>query len=102
MTFASSSPPKLSFLRHGPFSSATTRRPRSVSTFAAAAPVAPAPMMQTSARSGLRLRATIGLRSGVGASAGGPIAGALAAAVYVGQRLRAGKADHLPTDPVPV
>src|SRR5918911_931824 len=55
---ASSSPPNVSRVRHGPRSSATTRRPRSVSTLAAAAPEAPAPMMHTSARSGLPLYAT--------------------------------------------
>src|ERR671938_285561 len=62
---ASSSPPKVSRVRQGPRSSTTTRRPRSVSTFAAVAPEAPAPMMQTSARSGFALGATVVLLSGV-------------------------------------
>src|SRR6185503_1537897 len=99
---ASSSPPKVSFVRHGPRSSATTRRPRSVSTLAAAAPLAPAPMMQTSARSGLGLRVTLVLRSRVAPSVGEVVQDAVAARVHLGQRGGTGEADHVPPDPPPV
>src|SRR3954453_8363900 len=100
--FASSSPPKVSRVRHGPRSSATTRTPRSVRTFAAAAPDAPAPMMQTSARSGLWLAATSVLLSRVHRVLGEILERAGAAAVAAGERGRPGKADDVPADPVVV
>src|SRR3984957_19016005 len=59
---ASSSPPKVSRPRHGPFSRPTTLTPFSVSTLAMAAPEAPAPMMHPSARVGFVLFATIDLQ----------------------------------------
>src|SRR3954470_10971393 len=100
--FASSSPPNVSRVRHGPRSSATTRTPRSVRTLAAAAPDAPAPMMQTSARSGMRLAATSVLLSGVYRMFGEILQRAVAAAVNLGQRGRPRKPDDVPTDAVVV
>src|SRR3954468_1895710 len=100
--FASSSPPKVSRVRHGPRSSATTRTPRSVRTLAAAAPEAPAPMMHTSARSGWWLAATSVLLSGVYRVLGKELERAVAAAVDLGQRGRPRKADDVPADAVVV
>src|SRR5215207_6801792 len=54
----------LSGLRQGPRSRTTTRRPCSVSTLAAVAPEAPAPMMQTSTGSGFLFADTGRLLSG--------------------------------------
>src|SRR3954465_2397945 len=98
--FASSSPPNVSRLRHGPRSSATTRTPRSVRTLAAAAPDAPAPMMQTSARAGLWLAATAVLLSGVHRVLGEILERAVAAAVDLGERGRPGEPDDVPADAV--
>src|SRR4051812_14169879 len=100
--FASSSPPNVSRVRHGPRSSATTRTPRSVRTLAAAAPDAPAPMMQTSARSGLWLAATSVLLSGVHRVLGEILERAVAAAVDLGERGRPGNPDDVPADAVVV
>src|SRR5688500_439487 len=99
---SSSSPPNVSRVRHRPRSRATTRRPRSVSTLAAAAPDAPAPMMQASARSGLPLEATSVLLTGVHVGLGEVLQGAVAAAVDLGERRRSGEADDLPADAVAV
>src|SRR5687768_8646089 len=102
---ASSSPPKVSRVRQGPRSRATTRMPRSVSTLAAAAPDAPAPMMQTSARSGFGLGAIVCLLLGilrVHTVLGEVVQRAVAALVDLGQRGGPREADDLPTDPVPV
>src|SRR4029453_3196534 len=99
---ASSSPPKLSRLRQGPRSRATIRRPRSVSTLAAVAPQAPAPMMQTSARSGLVLGATVILPSRGVVALGEPGQGAVAPRVHLGQGLRPWEPDPLPADPIQV
>src|SRR5690348_120674 len=98
--FASSSPPKVSRVRHGPRSRATTLTPRSVRTLAAAAPEAPAPMMQTSVRSGLRL--AMGVLPAVLVALGEPGERAVAAGEHLVQRGGPGKADHPPADPVPV
>src|ERR1700712_4022151 len=103
---ASSSPPKLSRVRHGPRSSATTRTPASVSTLAAVAPDAPAPMMQTSVRSGLLLRGLALdammrlplLMRRIGVPRGKPVGGGVAAGMHLGQRGRAREADDLPAD----
>src|SRR4051794_39172732 len=100
--FASSSPPNVSRVRHGPRSSATTRTPRSVRTLAAAAPDAPAPMMQTSARSGVWLAATSVLLSGVYRMLGEILERAVAAAVNLGERGRPRKPDDVPADAVVV
>src|SRR5919202_4166353 len=99
---ASSSPPKVSRVRQGPGSSTTTRRPRSVSTFAAVAPEAPAPMMQTSARSGFALSATVVLLSGVPQGIGEVLDHAVAAGVHLGQGRRPREPDQFPADPVAV
>src|SRR4051812_38192034 len=96
--FASSSPPNVSRLRHGPRSSATTRAPRSVRTLAAAAPDAPAPMMQTSARSGCMLI----LLSGVHGRVGEVRERAVAAAVNLRERCRPREPDEIPADAVVV
>src|SRR5690349_21002384 len=93
---ASSSPPKVSRVRHGPRSSATTLTPRSVKTLAAAAPDAPEPMMQTSVRSGLRLAMRGLLRTLM--TLGEPGERAVAAGIHLVQRVRSGEADHLPAD----
>src|SRR4051794_30171339 len=95
---ASSSPPKVSRLRHGPRSSATTRAPPSVRTFAVAAPEAPAPMMQTSARAGFALSATVGLPIFLRLAICEPIERAVAASENLIQRGGAGKADDFPAD----
>src|SRR3954452_459719 len=100
--FASSSPPNVSRLRHGPRSSATTRTPRSVRALAPAAPDAPAPMMQTSARSGVWLAATSVLLSGVQRGLGEILKRAVTAAVDLGQRGRPGNPDDAPADAVVV
>src|SRR3954452_8449087 len=100
--FASSSPPNVSRLRQGPRSSATTRTPRSVRTLAAAAPDAPAPMMQTSARSGLWLAATSVLLSGVHRVFGEILERAVAAAVNLGERGRPRELDDVPAGAVVV
>src|ERR671938_1885166 len=99
---ASSSPPKVSRVRQGPRSSTTTRRPRSVSTFAAVAPEAPAPMMQTSARSGFVLGATVVLLARVPEGIGEVLDHAVPAGVHLGEGGRSRKADEVPTDPVAV
>src|ERR687885_1319154 len=99
---ASSSPPKVSRVRQGPRSSATPRHPRSVSTFAAVAPEAPAPMMQTSARSGFALGATVVLLSGIPEGIGEVLDHAVAAGVHLGEGGRSREADHVPADPVAV
>src|SRR3954447_21267562 len=98
LTLASSSPPKVSLVRHGPRSSPTTRSPRWVSTLAAAAPEAPAPMMHTSARSGFALRAMGFLRTGFGEIG----EDAVPPGVHLGERRGPGEADDVPTDPVAV
>src|SRR4051812_25498790 len=100
--FASSSPPNVSRVRHGPRSSVTTRAPRSVRTLAAAAPDAPAPMMHTSTRSGLRFAATSVLLSGVHGGFGEVLERAVAAAVDLGERLGARESDEIPADAVVV
>src|ERR687886_2387266 len=92
---ASSSPPNVSRVRHGPRSSATTRHPRSVSTFAAVAPEAPAPMMQTSARSGFALGATVVLLSRVPQGIGEVLDHALPAGVHLGEGGRSREADEV-------
>src|SRR4051812_4270709 len=102
LTLASSSPPKVSRVRHGPRSRATTRHPRSVSTLAAVAPEAPAPMMQTSARSGFALGATVVLLSRVPKGIGEVLDHAVPAGVHLGERGRSREADEVPTDPVTV
>src|ERR671938_1289047 len=99
---ASSSPPNVSRVRHGPRSSATTRHPRSVSTFAAVAPEAPAPMMQTSARSGFVSGATVVLLSGIPEGIGEVLDHAVAAGVHLGQGRRPRDPDQSPADPVAV
>src|ERR687884_1095292 len=99
---ASSSPPKVSRVRQGPRSSATTRHPRSVSTLAAVAPEAPAPMMQTSARSGFDLGATVVLLSRVPEGVGEVLDDAVPAGVHVGEGSRPREADEVPADPVAV
>src|SRR4051794_39488539 len=96
--FASSSPPNVSRVRHGPRSSATTRTPRSVRTLAAVAPEAPAPMMQTSARAGLALRAM----AVVPLPLGEPSQRAVAAGEHLLEGRGAGEADHPPAHPVAV
>src|SRR6266550_3309092 len=100
--FASSSPPNVSRVRHGPFSSATTLMPRSVRTLAAAAPDAPAPMMQTDALGGLVLRATRGGLLVFGLLFSEPGECAVATAVDVGQGGGTGKPDRLPARATPV
>src|ERR687885_2942090 len=105
---ASSSPPKVSRVRQGPRSMATTRRPRSVSTLAAVAPEAPAPMMHTSARSGFALGATVVLLSRVplisrvAQGIGEVLDHAVTAGVHVGEGGRSREADEVPADPVAV
>src|SRR4051794_20359095 len=99
---ASSSPPNVSRLRHGPRSSVTTRAPRSVRTLAAAAPDAPAPMMQTSARSGLGFEATSVLLTGVNGGLGEVGERAVAAAVDLRERLGPREPDEIPADAVVV
>src|SRR5438270_13132753 len=99
---ASSSPPKVSRLRHGPRSSPTTAMSASASTLAAVAPDAPAPMMQTSARAGFLLTVTIGLPVFLGLAIGEPIQRAEAALVDLVQGSRSGKADRTPSRSVVV
>src|ERR1700722_13332724 len=95
---ASSSPPKVSRPRQGPRSIATTFTAFSVRTFAAAAPDAPAPMMQTSACGGFDLAATIGLQILRFLALGEPGQHAIAAVEDLKQRGGAGKADYPPAD----
>src|SRR5579875_8737 len=97
---ASSSPPKLSFLRQGPFSSATTFTPASHSTLAAAAPEAPAPMMTTSVFCGFGLEAIVELLDLLGLTLGEVLQGGVAARVDLLQRGRAREADDVPANPV--
>src|SRR5918911_3869061 len=99
---ASSSPPTVSRVRQGPRPSATTRRPRSVSTLAAVAPEAPAPMTQTSTRSGFLLGATVVLLSRVPEGIGEVLDHAVPAGVHLGEGGRSREADEVPTDPVTV
>src|SRR3954447_26061208 len=99
--FASSSPPNVSRVRHGPRSSATTRAPRSARTLAAAATEAPAPIMQTSARSGFTCGTSV-LLSGMHGVVGEVLERAVAPAVDLRARRRAREADDVPADTVPV
>src|SRR3569623_1744894 len=99
---ASSSPPNVSRVRHGPRSRATTRNPRSVSTLATVAPEAPAPMMQASARSDFALGATVVLLSGVPEGIGEVLDHAVRAGVHLGEGGRPREADEVATDPVTV
>src|SRR5271167_2787091 len=99
---ASSSPPKVSRVRHGPRSRLTTFTPASHNTFAAVAPDAPAPIMQTSARAGFGLDVTIGLPISVGFALGEPWQGAEASGEHFHQRARSRKADDLPTGAISV
>src|SRR4029453_16255398 len=83
-----------------PRSSITTRKPRSVSTLAAAAPEAPAPMTQTSARSGLVSGAMLVLPSRIASPVAEPVQDAVPPGVHLGQRFWTRESDHLPADPV--
>src|SRR5580692_11469248 len=96
---ASSSPPNVSLLRQGPRSRATTRTPRSVSTLAAAAPEAPAPMMQTSVRDGFVLSVTIGLRILFRFAFSEPGKRTEAPRMDFHQRPRPRETDEIPADP---
>src|ERR1700722_11057523 len=94
-----SSPPNVSLSRQGPRSSATTRTPCSVSTLAAAAPEAPAPITQTSVRDGFVLSVTIGLPILFRLAFREPWQRAEVPGMDFHQRLRPGETDEVPSDP---
>ena len=102
LIMASSSPANDSFVRHGPRSRATTRNPRSASTLAAIAPEAPAPMMQTSVRSGLVAAVMLMLSRRVRMVLGEVGQGAVAGGLGLGEGSRADEPDQRPSDVIAI